>query len=334
MKRPIDRMRDSGKSSNIGVDGDVSAITDMVVIDEKMHIVKEEGIYLFLHADDIDPERTNEKIPDTQQRVLAVGSKHPTVAKVLLTANTLFIEHRFDPSVDFKRALSLAFSITKDLVELERLKTEFLTEQERCEKNIIAHKHEGGAYQLPSVGNLSGRFDSYTQKLGHVVKSMQKLAEVFFGDQIKSKWIESLTSLAEQRYGAEDMFTQFLKQLGPIMLNWLNIRNAVEHPSDKNIVALRDYHYLPEGGISPPTVEITSNGKHLGLFLLSDLIVGITDSIPTTVEVFIANLAAVNLQTKDTFPVFVDELPEDQRSNKLQRFYYALNMGGRITRLG
>src|SRR5690349_12364125 len=89
-KRLIDQLRDSGKSMDIGTDGDDSAITDVISIDRTMYLVKERGLYTVRLADEIDPERTNLGIPDIQQRVLSVGSINPMVARTLLTADTLF----------------------------------------------------------------------------------------------------------------------------------------------------------------------------------------------------------------------------------------------------
>jgi hypothetical protein len=89
-QRPIDVLRNSAKSGRIGGDGDDSAITEMIPIGDKLYIVKERGIYAMQLADQIDPQRTNAGIPDTQQKILPIGSDDPLVARTLMKAHTLF----------------------------------------------------------------------------------------------------------------------------------------------------------------------------------------------------------------------------------------------------
>jgi hypothetical protein len=95
-RRDIDKVRDSGKSASIGTDGDDSAISEMIPIGHTLYFVKERGIYAFQMADQIDPGRTNISIPDIQQRILQVGSDDAVVARILLTAATLFNKNVLD----------------------------------------------------------------------------------------------------------------------------------------------------------------------------------------------------------------------------------------------
>jgi hypothetical protein len=76
-RRPIDVLRGSAKTGRIGVDADDSAITEMMPIGDTLYMAKERGIYGVQRADKTDPQRTNAAIPDTQQRILPVGSNDP-----------------------------------------------------------------------------------------------------------------------------------------------------------------------------------------------------------------------------------------------------------------
>ena len=42
-----------------------------------MYFAKERGIYAMQLADQIDPDRTNAALPDTQQRILRIGTDVP-----------------------------------------------------------------------------------------------------------------------------------------------------------------------------------------------------------------------------------------------------------------
>ena len=84
-------MRNAARSGPIGAEG-ATAIREMIPLGDTMYFVKERGIYAMQLADQIDPDRTNAALPDTQQRILRIGTDDPVVARTLLTANTLFKE--------------------------------------------------------------------------------------------------------------------------------------------------------------------------------------------------------------------------------------------------
>ena len=68
-------------------DGASSVMIDM---DSALYVVKERAIYAIQLADQVDPERTNVFVPNTQQRLLSIGSHDPKVARIFLTAYTMF----------------------------------------------------------------------------------------------------------------------------------------------------------------------------------------------------------------------------------------------------
>jgi hypothetical protein len=88
-KRPIDRVRESALSMQIGgpADGAISVMIDMGMA---LYVVKEHAIYAVQLADQVDPGRTNVAVPDTQQRLLLIGTHDPEVARIFLTAYTMF----------------------------------------------------------------------------------------------------------------------------------------------------------------------------------------------------------------------------------------------------
>src|SRR5712664_623151 len=106
-KRPIDALRDSAGSMDIGTEAE-GAITDLISTPQALYIVKERSVYAVQTADQIDPGRTNPVIPNTQQRVLAIGSKSPIVVRTLLTGHTLFKKTMLGKDFDEHSAIGLA----------------------------------------------------------------------------------------------------------------------------------------------------------------------------------------------------------------------------------
>jgi hypothetical protein len=95
-KRPIDRMRESGGSMEIGTPDDRSPVSLAVEVDEKLYVVKAKGIYEIKLADQIDPQRTNPNVPNTQQKIHPYGSENEIVSRTLLTAIELTKQNFFE----------------------------------------------------------------------------------------------------------------------------------------------------------------------------------------------------------------------------------------------
>ena len=74
-KRPIDKLRDSALAMPIGTADDRSEITGFITVDDDLFVVKENGVYSVRLADQIDPDRTNAGVPNTNQKVLGYGSE-------------------------------------------------------------------------------------------------------------------------------------------------------------------------------------------------------------------------------------------------------------------
>jgi len=110
-KRPIDRLRDSGISREIGTDEE-GIVGSMVVINDSLFVIKPNAIYALQTADQIDPERTNIALPKAITRqVLPVGSDSELVGKILLTGVSLLHKGKFlRPGIDFERALSICLN--------------------------------------------------------------------------------------------------------------------------------------------------------------------------------------------------------------------------------
>lgn len=333
-RRPIDVLRDSGKSMQIGNNGDDSAVSEMIPIGDTLYIVKERGIYAMQLADTIDPKRTNAAIPDTQQHILALGWNDPIVARTLLTAHTLFEKKFLGPSFDQEKSLRLALELLKDIAALVAMRVALEEDEGRARASCESQKPEHGSFRVPAIGNLEARRDAFAQKAGHVVNILEAIAKLFYGKELASKWIDSLTVVTAQRYGQDSPFAQYMKDVRPFLLDVLSIRNMIEHPTKDRYVKVSDFRLLTSGEIALPSLEIVRLGKEPATATITWLMKKMTDDLVSVGEVLMAHLCNVNVQPDANRPVQVAELPEDQRSNKHQRFYYVCNVGGQIVRIG
>ena len=64
------------------------------------------------------PGRTNVTVPNTQQRLLSIGTHDPEVARIFLTAYTMFKSMHLGASFPEREAWSLAFEFLRDIVAM------------------------------------------------------------------------------------------------------------------------------------------------------------------------------------------------------------------------
>jgi hypothetical protein len=333
-RRPIDALRNSGKSMQIGTDGDDSAISEMIPIGETLYLVKERGTYAMQLADQIDPKRINAAIPDTQQRVLAIGSTDPIVARTFLTAHTLFDKNFLGSSFDQEKGLKLALELLKDIAVLVEMRADLESAGARARASWEAEKPERGAISLPAIGNVKQRFDAFAQKTGHVVKTLERIAKLFYDKELKSKWIDSLTSIAADRYGDDSPFAQWMKNARPFLLYVLDLRNLIEHHATDKFIKVSDFRLMASGEIALPSVEIVRPGEPTATASITILMKKVADHLVSVSEVLMAHLCDVNVQPVAGMSFHVFELSPEHRSNKSQRFYYGYYNGEQIVRIG
>jgi hypothetical protein len=162
---PIDKLRNAARMGRIGTSGDESAIREMIPIDEVMYFVKESGIYTMQLADQIDPNRTKAAVPNTQQRVLGIGSDDPLVARTLLTAKTLINPSYLGTAFPYQNGLQLILAILKDLVALTEMRDQLGATEAEARRNFgSAERKAPSTFALPEISNLKARCDAFAQK--------------------------------------------------------------------------------------------------------------------------------------------------------------------------
>ncbi len=229
-ERRIDRLRNSGMSMEIDDAEDSSAISEMVSLGDRLLIIKGHSIHAIQLADQIDPKRTNAAIPNTQQKLLGLGADDPTVARIFLTAHTLFRKTVLGPDFDEIAGLRLALALLQHLATMTGMSLALEAAVSDAKTSFEKQVQRQRGLRLPSVPDLKARCDAFSQKAGHVVHTLEDIAKLFYAKEISKKWIDSLIALVTQRYGAESPIAQYLNAIRPFLLFVLEMRDLIEHP--------------------------------------------------------------------------------------------------------
>lgn len=334
-KRPIDRIRESALSMQIGTpeDGAVSVKIDM---GNALYVVKERAIYAVQLADQVDPERTNVAVPNTQQRILSIGTHDPEVARIFLTAYTMFKSKHLGTSFPEHEAWAHAFEYLRDIVAMMEIRSALVKAIEEAVVGFNKVVAKDRSIRLPALGNAEERCDAFAQKMGHAIDTLKSVARLFYPKELSKKWIDSLTLVAAQKHGEHEPLARFMKEKGGNLLFMRELRNMIEHPQVDVYVKVRDFQLLPSLELVAPSVDIVRPGETPIAEPLASFMAQVIEELVSIAEVFFALLCGANAKSFSGFPLAVVELPVNRRPtwNPHQRISYGILMNGEVHPLG
>jgi hypothetical protein len=334
-KRPIDRIRESALSMRIGTPED-GAVSVMIGMEDALYVVTERAIYAVQLADQVDTERTNAAVPNTQQRLLSIGTHDPEVARIFLTAYTMFKSTHLGTSFPEREAWSRAFGYLRDIVAMMEIRSTLVKAIDEAVAGFNKVVARDRSITLPALGNAEERCDAFAQKMGHAIDTLKAVARLFYPKELSSKWIDSLTVVAAQKHGEHEPLARFMKEKGGDLLFMRELRNMIEHPQVDAYVNVRDFQLLPSMELVKPSVDIVRAGETPIAEPLASFMTRVIEELVSFAEVFFALLCGANAKSFAGFPLTVMELPPNRRPtwNPYQRISYGIVMNGEVHPLG
>lgn len=335
--RRIDKIRTAAGRMEIGTPEDQSNITTLISLENGLYAVKEHGIYVIRLADDIDPGRTNEKIPHVQQRIVALGSESPIVGKTFLTAKELFSEQVLPKEFDCSQAMLRALDALKDLAALQELKDSFIEAEDKGVSVLANSQANKGAFVLPAIGDVESRCKTFFQKADHSLRYLLDIVKLFYKDSQGIRGLADLIVYSETTYGSDDPFTKYLVAMEP---NWTFVRetrNSLEHPHAPTVQAtVADFHLRSDGTVMRPSIEVTYRGNRYPRSDLSRVMMDLAEVLPTMFEDIMAGLCSKNIQSVGGFTPFLMEQNHSGKPgwNRHVRYCYGININGTVGKLG
>nr|WP_246707650.1 hypothetical protein [Ensifer oleiphilus] len=317
----------------IGDDSD-GAIVSMATIAGRLYGIKERAIYVIALADDIDPERTREDIPNTTQKIFDVGSKDEIVIRLLLTAIELFKKDRLSDSVYFEKALAIVVEIQKDLAAASLIVDEAEAFLAKARESQLHPK--GNAVSLPSFPALHSQTKSFIQKLDHATQNIFNLCCVFYDQGVlrkAGKWLDGLANHLSKTLEPNEDFARFATELATFGKIVRNTRHCIEHPKANQRIDLHDYRITATRSLAEPTISVIHDETPVDPTPIAEFMRYFYEQALTGAELLMAFLAGYHVAEFGQFPIGVGEVPENQRSNGV-RFGYLINFGGTVHRLG
>lgn len=167
--------------------------------------------------------------------------------------------------------------------------------ENEAKANFINQQKSDGSLRLPWIGDVEARCDAFTLKANHVLISLRAMAKLFYPDTIKTKWIDSLLTMAMTKYGPNHVLTETLKTVSPFMFVVMSTRNSVEHPDPPRMcVRVTDFEFLSDMKIAPPMIEVAHPTSPIPRMPVGAFMLQFIEGLVTSVELFIAALCHSN----------------------------------------
>ena len=328
-KRPIDVLRDSAFSMEVGTPEEGS-LEEFMKLEDRLLTIKKKAVYEFILADTIDPERTNVAIPNSQQRVLDIGSESPILCRILLTADTLFKPVYLQHVIDCKAAMSAAFRATLELAAMSFDRDQLLSEIEEALSGVRDEEMTTG-FKIPVIPNLQARSKAILYRGHDAIKAMLDIVRLFYGPKITHA--DSLLKYAEKNIEPEDSFRQFIEKAVPVLRFIWNMRNAVAHPKPTTRILVQNFSLRADGTLDVPSIEIIHPDTPQTAVPAIDLIDSIIESLQAIFEELSVYLCDRHAKHGE-FQIGVAEVPQHRRRHDHVRFSYVVNLGGQWQPLG
>jgi hypothetical protein len=330
-KRPIDLQRESAFSITLEAPDDKSATIAAFELESQLCTVTSHGVYGIRLADQTDPGRTNPAIRNSNQRLLKIGAESPIVSGILLTAERLFNPTYLGTKFGRPHAMNLALQLTREVAAAAALSEKLQHDQDKTigeyDRRLITPQQ----ITLPTMEDAKDRFDAFAQKLGHALRSLEQMVQLFF-PEITSKWIDRLAALTLARFGSDAPFTGYMNAVRPTLLFMLDLRNLIEHPKPGKSATVFDFRQTTGAQFLVPSVEFEGTPYGTLPNALHTIMPMLIEGLTSMSEELIGYLCGATLKPFGGFGVRVMKLPPELRGASNVCLTYAMRHGDQWVR--
>src|SRR5258708_27220202 len=249
------------------------------------------------------------------QKISNYGTSTPAVARTLLQGSEIL---GFFAATEAQReeAKATLHELQRHLIRCievrDQIKAEVSSAYGEIKNKGFDFQSSGRVVTLPSVVDLQSRAESCLQSAKLAIRETAHLVQPFYGAKLDHKF-HKFAAWAERQFGQNDMMTQAVRSWEPWVKRIVDMRNAVDHPSDEpggkklntqnfSLTGTRDAPDLGE-----PTWGLVGEPESP---LLSDM----TTIIERIIELGEDILAGLFYKLKHNFPLVIYEIPVEQRN--------------------
>lgn len=252
-----------------------SDITSLNVIDNFLYAFSKKSIYKIETGTSRDPENTNPMAPNTKVKILGKGTDNAIVHQF---ADYLSgIERKsfgniqaitFNPKVNLEEIKKMLFDLMLNCSTFEDSYASIVSSFNEQLKSIDVPKHENNFEVEAFIPNLEKQVkDVIINECGAVLNKISRLIILFYKDSLSNNSINEIMNydkrldnlinilLIKKIINSDNELKQIIDEGCTIFLTKLvDIRNALEHPTEKKKVILKNFHLLPNRNFVAPSL--------------------------------------------------------------------------------
>ncbi len=157
------------------------------------------------------------------------------------------------PEPEKEAAIAVLFELQRHLVKCveirDQLAGEVSTGRAEVESQGFKLQAGGGAVSLPGVVDLQSKSETFLQSAKLAIAETGNLVKPFYGVGFGHKY-QKFAAWTETKFGASDDFSALVRSWEPYVKRIVEMRNAVDHPSD-----------APGGRLNTANFDITSSDE-------------------------------------------------------------------------
>lgn len=310
--------RSQGGRYEIGSD-ETDTMSALVKVDDKLLCITRKNIRTVLMADSVDPDRTNPNIKHNVQHILPYGSDNEFVGRTFQQASILLERHTLNDNIDHNKGISISLGFLKEITELDKLKNEYIKEEENINSNISNPP-------IPALPNLEQKVKGFISNTDHAIRSIMELTQLFYPDIKNKGWEEQLLKIIESSFGDKDPFTIFINTFKEFTEKIRKIRNTIEHPDNENILSIENYRLTSENILDVPSISFRGKEYTLPKMRITTFMESTTSNLLTIFELLMVYLCNLHAEPFADEKMVVVSVPKNRRkeSEKHVGFKYEI----------
>jgi hypothetical protein len=173
-------------------------------------------------------------MPTTSKQVLNQGTSNPIVARTIHQAGTIMDVFPLTDNIK-DHIFSINLGLCKRLLAMDDFAKWIERECETIRLSFFADglkKIGDNAFEAPQVIELEARAESFIQAAKLCIRDCGQIFGSLVGETFNHKYHEVI-KWAGENFGKDDELVKWLTTQEPWIKNILDMRNALEHPSDK-----------------------------------------------------------------------------------------------------
>lgn len=255
-------MMQRDKAGVFEVKGGTGEITRMCVVDGCLEIYKIDKTFRAISPDGMDPDKRNPNMPWVISEHSDIGSAHPVVARILLQSEDILKSTIFERDIDKESILSILHDSKEQILICEKVYGDLSEDMFKIEKPIKENGVEmdermRSINPFPKIVNLDEVCARYLFSAKRVIHNCARMVNIFYGTEIDLPRFDKIKNWAARNLGEQSRLFQLSSTQEQEIVNVLDLRNYLEHPSKSKKTIIKNYTLLPNMSINCPQWHVT-----------------------------------------------------------------------------